>query len=127
MARASRPRMSSLAGSVAKERTLRLVVRGRKTGQPREATIWFVADGDDLLVGTLDDARNWVRNARANTAVEVEVGGRRLRGRFDDAVDEATRERGRSGIAAKYLVARIAGWFGIRQKHVFRIRDLRAA
>jgi len=119
--------MASLAASVARERTLRLVVRGRKTGQPREATIWFVVDGDDLLVGTLDDARNWVRNARSNPDVGVEVGGRRLRGRFDDAVDEATRERGRSGIAAKYLVARIAGWFGVRQKHVFRIRDLRAA
>lgn len=119
--------MVALADSVGRAKNLRLVVRGRKSGQPREVTIWFVVDGDDLLVGTLDDRRNWVRNARANPDVVVDVGGLRMSGRFEDVVDAPSAERARDALARKYLVARVAGWFGVRQKHVFRIGNLRAA
>ncbi|MFM8409549.1 MAG: nitroreductase family deazaflavin-dependent oxidoreductase [Alphaproteobacteria bacterium] len=119
--------MATMVDSISSAKNLRLVTRGRKTGQPREVTIWFVVEGEDLLVGTLDDERNWVRNARANPDVEVEVGGRRLKGRFADARDAALVERARTGLARKYLSARVAGWFGVRQKHIFRISDLRPA
>ncbi|MBU6280835.1 nitroreductase family deazaflavin-dependent oxidoreductase [bacterium] len=119
--------MSQLAESIARARNLRLVARGRKSGQPREVTIWFAVDGEDLVVGTLDERRNWVRNARANPDVEVEVGGIRLRGRFEDVADAGLADRARTALSAKYLTARIAGWFGVRQKHLFAIRDLRAA
>ena len=111
---------------VAATKNVRLTVRGRKSGQPRSVTIWFVRDADDAIgLGTLNDERNWVRNARANPEVELDFDGVRLAGRFADNRDAAAHERVRRGMARKYWPAHIASWFGIGQKHTFRVDDLR--
>jgi deazaflavin-dependent oxidoreductase (nitroreductase family) len=105
-------------------KTMRLTVRGRKTGLPRTVTIWFVADGDAIGLGTLNEERNWVRNARRAGEVEVEAGGVRLRGRFADVDDPQTHERVRAAMARKYWAAWIASLFGIGQKRTFRVDRL---
>jgi deazaflavin-dependent oxidoreductase (nitroreductase family) len=111
---------------VAATKNVRLTVRGRKSGMPRNVTIWFVRDGDDALgLGTLNEERNWVRNARANPEVELDFGSVRLAGRFSDNRDPAAHERVRRGMASKYWPARIASWLGIGQKHTFRVDGLR--
>lgn len=110
---------------IAREKTVRLVTRGRKTGQPREVTIWFVVDDGAIGIGTLDATRNWVRNARAAGEVELVFRDARLRGRFREVTsDPAAHERIRRGMAAKYWPARIASWFGIGQRATFRIDEL---
>lgn len=112
---------------LARQSTMRLVTRGRKSGLPRPVTVWFVVDGAEIRLGTLNEDRNWVRNARRNPEVELEIGGTRLRGRFADLDDPQEHQAVRSAIAQKYWPARIAGWFGIGQKRTFRIGDLRPA
>ncbi|MEW6271524.1 MAG: nitroreductase/quinone reductase family protein [Thermodesulfobacteriota bacterium] len=110
---------------LARERTVRLVTRGRKSGRPREVTIWFVVDDGSIGLGTLDASRNWVRNARAAGEVELVFGDERLRGRFRDvSADPAAHERIRRGMARKYWPAWIASWLGIGQRSTFRVESL---
>jgi deazaflavin-dependent oxidoreductase (nitroreductase family) len=109
---------------IAGVKTVRLTTRGRKTGTPRAVTIWFVVDGDAIGLGTLNEDRHWVKNARANPEVELDIDGTRFAGRLHDNRDAAAHERVRSGMARKYWPARIASWFGIGQKHSFRVDGL---
>lgn len=114
----------ALLARVAREKTVRLVTRGRRTGKPREVTIWFVSDDGAIGLGTLDAKRNWVRNARSAGEVELVFAAGRLRGRFADVTDAATHERIRRAMAQKYWPARIASWFGIGQRATFRVDAL---
>jgi deazaflavin-dependent oxidoreductase (nitroreductase family) len=109
---------------VAREKELRLTVRGRRSGQPRTVTIWFAVDGDAIAVGSLRDDRNWIRNTRATSEVEAEIGGRRWTGRIR-ATEPEEHARIRSAMARKYLPFRIASWLGLGQKFTFRIEALR--
>jgi F420H(2)-dependent quinone reductase len=109
---------------VAGERLLRLTTRGRRSGLPRVVTIWFAVDGDEIVLGTLNDERQWVRNARREPAVELEVGSLCLRGRLRDIADPQEHARVRGLIARKYWPARIASWFGIGQRFTFRVDEL---
>ena len=59
-----------------------LVTRGRTTGEPREVVIWFAAVGSTVyLLSGGGESAHWVRNVRADPAVEVVVGGARYPGR----------------------------------------------
>jgi deazaflavin-dependent oxidoreductase (nitroreductase family) len=110
---------------LAREKTVRLVTRGRKSGRPREVTIWFVVDDGALGLGTLDESRHWVRNARAAGEVELVFADVRLRGTFRDVTsDPAARARIRRAMAQKYWPAWIASWFGIGQRATFRVEGL---
>jgi deazaflavin-dependent oxidoreductase (nitroreductase family) len=114
--------MDALA-SVAAAKECRLTSRGRRSGQPRSVTIWFVADGDAIAVGSLKDDRNWIRNAVANPDVELEIGGRRLAGRLRPSTP-AEHPRIRAAMARKYLAFRLASWVGLGQKFTYRIEEL---
>jgi hypothetical protein len=121
------PGAGDLAAALARmapARNMRLTARGRKSGIPRQVTIWFVVEGDAIGIGTLDEDRHWVKNARASGEVELEAGGVRLRGRFSDVDDPALHERVRREMARKYWPARIASWFGIGQRRTFRVDEL---
>jgi deazaflavin-dependent oxidoreductase (nitroreductase family) len=61
---------------IAGRKTVRLTTRGRKTGEPRTVTIWFVADGPDriLVQHTTAAAANWYRNLLADARVQVDFG-----------------------------------------------------
>ena len=105
---------SGALGAVAADKEVRLTARGRKSGQPRGVTIWFVADGDSIGIGTLGADRNWVKNARANPEVELSFqSGLRLAGTFREVTSQPEdHARIRRQMAKKYLPFRIAGWFG---------------
>lgn len=117
----------ALLARAAREKTVTLITRGRRTGIPRRVTIWFVVDGDTIGLGTLNEDRNWVKNARGAGEVELELAAGRLAGRFADITDAGEHSIVRGLIAKKYWPARIASWFGIGQRHTFRISDLRLA
>src|SRR5262249_26115402 len=100
-----------LVRRIAAEKTVRLVTRGGRSGQPRQVTIWFVVIDGAIGIGTLNDDRNWVKNARSAGEVELVFAGGRLRGRFTDVADAERHARIRAGMAQKYWPARIASWF----------------
>jgi len=116
--------VGDLLERVARTKTVRLVARGRRSGTPREVTIWFVVLDGAVGLGTLNDERNWVRNARAAGDVELVFGDARLRGRFADVADPERHRRIRAAMARKYLPFRIASWFGVGQKVTFAVDGL---
>jgi len=119
--------LQSVLGRIERVRQVCLVVRGRKSGLPREVTIWFVVVDGAIGLGTLNDERNWVRNARAAAAVELVFPDARLRGRFADVTDPERHDRIRAAMARKYLPFRIASWFGIGQRVTFSVDQLEPA
>jgi hypothetical protein len=115
-----------LAGA-AREKTVRLVARGRRTGQPRQVTVWFAVLDGAIGLGTLNEERNWVRNARRAGEVELVFAAGRLRGRFADVTDPGRHRAIRTAMARKYWPARVASWFGIGQRATFCVDALETA
>jgi deazaflavin-dependent oxidoreductase (nitroreductase family) len=71
---------------------LLLTTIGRKTGQARTWPLGYLRDGDDLVLvgsnGGKDVHPGWFWNLRANPEAEVQIGGRTLRVRAEQAGPE---------------------------------------
>ena len=98
------------------KRTVRLTTRGRKSGQPRTVTIWFVEAGPGKIYVQHAGIRpaNWYANLRANAAVELDFGSGALKAH---AQPIAERERVRDVLAMmrrKYWTAWIIQLIGRR-------------
>lgn len=90
----------------------RLSVRGRKSGQERTVTIWYaLGDGKVFLTGA-SKGPQWLRNAKANPDVVLQIGRQRLRGRARVLEDPAEVEAARLRFVRRYLSARIARALG---------------
>jgi len=116
--------VQDLLGRVAGEKTVRLVSRGRRSGQPRQVTIWFAVVDGAIGLGTLNEERNWVKNARQAGEVELVFAAGRLRGRFADVSEPQLHQQIRTAMARKYWPARVASWFGIGQRATFSVGAL---
>ena len=110
--------------------TLELTTVGRKSGQARAVTIWFVYDGERLYVQSgKEGSTDWYRNLSANPAVSLRIGTVALRGRARPIDDPAESARVHALFDEKYLRARVLGWFGGDTGHgkVVLIEALEAA
>jgi deazaflavin-dependent oxidoreductase (nitroreductase family) len=90
----------------------RITTRGRRSGQPRTATIWFVFEDGTLFLTGGKEVPQWCRNLRANGDVSVEIAGTRLEGRARVVDDSAEGQEIRDRFVRKYWLARVARWFG---------------
>lgn len=85
------------SGPLAGKPHLIMTSTGARTGEPREAILSFVRDGDRYVVaGTASGAPKdpaWVRNVIANPVVKVEAQGRAFQARAQVVTDEATYQR----------------------------------
>jgi len=88
--------------------------------------IWFVVDGANLYLATLNAKRDWVRNLKKTPEVGLEVDGLRLRGRASPVADAALEQRIRELLAAKYWMAWIGSWFGMGPDATFRVDGVEA-
>jgi deazaflavin-dependent oxidoreductase (nitroreductase family) len=112
-------RLESLKG----RSTCRITTRGRRTGRPHTVTIWFVVgDNGRIHLGTLKMGRDWPKNVLANPDVVLEIGDLRLSGRAEQVSEGSERARIDSLIAAKYWVAWIGSWLGLKPQGVFEVR-----
>jgi len=99
--------------AVEDESTLELSSTGRRSGQVRTVTIWFVRDGARLYVQSGKEGNtDWYHNVLANPAVTLRIGTLRLQGQARRVDDPAESERVHTLFDQKYLRARIMGWFG---------------
>jgi deazaflavin-dependent oxidoreductase (nitroreductase family) len=89
---------------VAGRQTLRLTHYGRKSGQPFEVTIWFVARGDKVYLGTANVSRQWVRNVKKNPRVVLSIGAEKFEGNARFLEDAAERDRAMAMVRRKYWV-----------------------
>jgi deazaflavin-dependent oxidoreductase (nitroreductase family) len=93
--------------------TVELTTIGRKSGQPRGVTIWFVHDQGSLYVQAGKDGKtDWYRNLLAKPEATLRFEGLTVRG-LAKAVDDAAETQRIHGLfSGKYLSARVMGWFG---------------
>ena len=86
-----------MSGPLAGKPHLIMTSTGARTGEPREAILAFVRDGEKYVVaGTASGAPKdpaWVRNVIANPVVKVEAQGRMFQARAQVVTDEATYQR----------------------------------
>jgi len=90
---------------VADRSTVQLTHIGRKSGKAHQVTIWFVVQGERILLPTSNIDRNWVRNVRKAPHVELSIGAEKFAGeaRFLDSA--ADRERVEAVVRRKYRIA----------------------
>lgn len=91
---------------VAGKQTTVLTHYGRKTGNPREVTIWFVLDGKKLYIGTANVNRHWVKNVQKTPKVKLTIGGQTFRGTARFLSDRAEHEGAMAAIRKKYWMSR---------------------
>jgi deazaflavin-dependent oxidoreductase (nitroreductase family) len=107
---------------VATKQTVRLTHYGRKSGKPYEVTIWFVADGARVYLGTANVNRQWVRNVQKTPKVRLSIGGETFEGAARFLTDRAEHERVQVMMRRKYwmywpvfAVARVLMGIGLLQ------------
>lgn len=90
----------------------RITVRGRRTGEPRTTTVWFVAAPGRIYLAGGKENPQWCRNLRADGRVTVQVGRERFPGRARVVDDPAAAGAIRDRFVGKYLLARLSRPFG---------------
>lgn len=104
----------------------RLTTVGRKSGQPRTVTLWFVLDGDAAYLAGGKQDPQWCRNIRVNGEVTLEIAGTRLPGIARIVEDPGEARTVRERFVRKYLLARLSRPFGGYTRSVpvvVRLRD----
>jgi deazaflavin-dependent oxidoreductase (nitroreductase family) len=113
-ASATAPLTAAQLAAVADQSTVELTTTGRKSGQQRPVTIWFVVDDQGRLFvqsgggGTTD----WYRNLLETPAVTLRIGDLRASAISTPIGDAAETARVHELFRQKYLRARIFDWFG---------------
>lgn len=127
VATASAGDVTAQLAAVKDQSTLEITTVGRKTGKPHTVPVWFVVDGDAIYLTTLNEKRDWVRNADKTPAVTLTIGTVRLNGQFSRVTDATLDARIRTLRRQKYTLGRVAAWFGYDTASTFRVSDLRLA
>ena len=102
--------MSDLAA----RKTVRLTTRGRKSGQPRTVTVWFVEAGPRRIrvQHVARKPAQWYRNLLADPAVSVDFGAGPIAARATPITDPAAIQAVLAAIRARYWSARLIQWLG---------------
>ena len=108
--------------SVAHKKTVRLTHYGRKTGKPYQVTIWFLADGDQVFLTTMNMGRQWTQNVQKRPEVELEIGGERFKARVESVVSDAEMKRVVELMKRKYPISRPYLWIKGRPDGAFRVK-----
>ncbi len=95
-------------------RTAQLKTVGRRSGKERSAEIWFVAEGDAVVVQAGPKAeKGWYANLLHRPEVTIHIAGRPFSGRAAPVTDAAEARRLLALFRRKYWLARLAPWVGL--------------
>jgi deazaflavin-dependent oxidoreductase (nitroreductase family) len=99
-----------------------LVTRGRKTGRPRESTVWSAYENGILWLRT-DHAADWYRNLRRDPHCRVRVGTTEVAATSEPIADEAAALRRVVELfRAKYGAEWVSDWYVERGRAPVRLR-----
>ena len=121
------PSIPAMLAKVRDQREVQLTTIGRRSGKPHTVPVWFVVDGDHIYLSTLDQTRDWVRNAKKNPEVGFDFGGTVLAGRLRAVSDPALDAKIAQALRDKYWVAWAAGLVGKGPKETYVVDGLRAS
>jgi len=75
----------------------------RPGGPPHRTIVWVVVDGDDAFIRSVNGSRaRWYREAVADPAVTIHIGGRGLPARAESATDPSSIQRTSDALTSKY-------------------------
>ena len=99
-----------------------VVTRGRKTGRPRESTVWSAYEDGVLWLRT-DHAADWYRNLRRDPHCRVRVGTTEVAATSEPIADEAAALRRVVELfRAKYGAEWVSDWYVERGRAPVRLR-----
>jgi len=99
--------------------TIHLVTIGRRSGQPRPVTVFFVYFEGRLFVRT-SSKTNWGKNLTANPSVEAEVGGHRFKAEAERVNDQTLKSKLQEAYRRKYgFFDMLSNMFKIKGKPIF--------
>jgi hypothetical protein len=111
---------SALPGMPSEAAELRLLVRGRVSGERRWTRLWFVTLGERFFVMAGEpDRSQWLRNVLAEPEVEVEVVGQKQAARATSANGGPDDPAVRVAFGEKYGTKYLSRW--IRESHIVAI------
>jgi deazaflavin-dependent oxidoreductase (nitroreductase family) len=97
-----------------RRKTVRLTTRGRKSGQPRTVTIWFVADGPRRVrvQHVAPTPAQWYRNLLAYPEVTLDFGDGPITAQAQPITDAAEVRRVLAAVRRRYWTAPLIQWLG---------------
>ncbi len=99
-----------------------LVTRGRKSGRPHEATVWFALDDGVVWLRT-DRDTDWYRNLRRDPHCRIRVGAMEISATNEPIDDEAgALRRVVELFRAKYGAEWVSDWYVERGRKPVRLR-----
>lgn len=99
-----------------------LVTRGRKTGRPHAATVWFAYEDGAIWLRT-DDDTDWYRNLRRDPRCRIRLGATELGATREPIADEAAALRHVVDLfRAKYGAEWVSDWYVERGRTPVRLR-----
>jgi deazaflavin-dependent oxidoreductase (nitroreductase family) len=103
-----------------RRKTVRLTTRGRKSGQPRTVTIWFVVDGPGRVrvQHVAPKPAQWYRNLVVHPDVTVDFGDGPIAARATPITDPAEIRRVLAAVRSRYWTAPIIQWLARRASPV---------
>ena len=101
--------------------TLQLTTFGRKTGKPHKVTVWFLVDGDTVILVTLKLKRDWPRNVRKNGKVDLDIGGMVFKGRATQIAGAKQLARVNKLLGQKYWAAWLGSKVGMGPEGAFEV------
>lgn len=101
-------------------KNVRLTTRGRKSGQPRTVTIWFVADGAQKVrvQHVAGVPAQWYRNLLAHPEVTLDFGDGPISAKARALTDPAEVRQVLAAIRRRYWTAPLIQWLGRKAKPV---------
>jgi deazaflavin-dependent oxidoreductase (nitroreductase family) len=99
-----------------------LVTRGRRTGRPRDTTVWCAYEDGVLWLRT-DDTADWYLNLQLDPRCQIRVGSAEIAARSEPIEDEAAALRHVVDLfRAKYGVEWVSDWYVERGRAPVRLR-----
>ena len=99
---------------IARNGTLLLTHRGRKSGKEYEVTIWFVVDGARMFLPSANRNRNWVKNVTKTPRIALKIGNETFNGEARPISQPAERQYVMGLLDRKY-------WYAAPVMIVFRM------
>jgi deazaflavin-dependent oxidoreductase (nitroreductase family) len=103
-----------------RRKTVRLTTRGRKSGQPRTVTIWFVTHGERAVrvQHVAPVPAQWYRNLLAEPAVTLDFGDGPIPARARPLTDPDEVRAVLTAIRRRYWTAPLIQWLGRKETPV---------
>jgi len=113
--------IEQLLAELAHRSTLQVTTFGRKTGKRHTRTVWFLVEGANVYLVTLNLRRDWPRNVMKNRRVELDIGGSHFSGTATLIQSRRRFERVKRLLRSKYWAAWIGSWFGLEPEGAFEV------